>query len=260
MLLEAIEPIEDTKDFNIHKDTCLTLAATHTHTCWTCCILHSWLPDNTDETLDWIEVPAVMKTNYLDDSRHCQEILLDATLHHISVIVFCREYSTFSVSPDTKVLSPQRRGWWQNEAITSYATAPLSFKSSKGQKAQISRKNPAGVNPKWKQTKCQICSACEFITMWMSPLQNEISAALMHESGGCISGRDPPPILVHTSCPPEPPLPLPVLFPIAIMQWCHEETRKAVLTPSFLELKGRWIGLTTARRNVALTAHDGTTR
>lgn len=32
MLLEAIEPIEDTKDFNIHKDTCFTLAATHTHT------------------------------------------------------------------------------------------------------------------------------------------------------------------------------------------------------------------------------------
>lgn len=106
----------------------------HTHTCWTRCILHSRLPDNTDETLDWIEVPAVMKTNYLDDSRHCQEILLDATLHHISVIVFCREYSTFSVSPDTKVLSPQRRDWWQNEAITSYATAPLSFKSSKGQR------------------------------------------------------------------------------------------------------------------------------
>lgn len=33
MLLEAIEPIEDTKDFNIHKDTCFTLAShTHTHT------------------------------------------------------------------------------------------------------------------------------------------------------------------------------------------------------------------------------------
>lgn len=146
---------------------------------------------------------------------------------------------------------------WSYNAICDSSSVFWKLKRSK---AQIPRKNPAGVNPKWKQTKCQICSACEFITMWMSPLQNKISAALMHESGGCISGRDPPPILVHTSCPPEPPLPLPVLFPIAIMQWCHEESRKAVLTPSFLELKGRWIGLTTARRNVALTAHDGTTR
>lgn len=147
MLLEAIQPIEDTKDFNIHKDTCHTLAATHTHTRWTRCILHGWLPDNTDETLDWIEVPAVMKTNYLDDSQtcryiHCQEILLDATLHHISVIVFCREYSTFSLSPDTKVSSPQRRDWWQNEAIMPYATAPLSFKSSKGQRPRSLGKIP----------------------------------------------------------------------------------------------------------------------
>lgn len=128
---------------------------------------------------------------------------------------------------------------WSYNAIYDSSSVFWKLKRSK---AQIPRKNPAGGNPKWKQTKCQICSACEFITMWMSPLQNKISAALMHESGGCISGRDPPPILVHTSCPPEPPLPLPVLFPIAIMQWCHEESRKAVLTPSFLELKGRWIG------------------
>lgn len=34
-----------------------------------CRILHGWIPDNTDENLDWIKLLDLMKTNYLGDSQ-----------------------------------------------------------------------------------------------------------------------------------------------------------------------------------------------
>ncbi len=64
--------IKKTKHTLIHTHT-----QTHRHThagtyiCWIRCILHGRLPDNTDENLDRSKLPALMKTNYLDDSQVC---------------------------------------------------------------------------------------------------------------------------------------------------------------------------------------------
>lgn len=59
------------------KKYTLFLTHPHPHTyaatyiCWIRRILHGWLPGNTDENLDWAKLPALMKTNYLDDSQVC---------------------------------------------------------------------------------------------------------------------------------------------------------------------------------------------
>ena len=99
-----------------HTHTCAA-----THICWVCRILHGWLPDNTDENLDRTKLPALMKTNYLDDSpvcwyaagkfnstRHCTTSTRSSSAGNTKLTVGVLLPSAIKVSSDTPTVCPQK--------------------------------------------------------------------------------------------------------------------------------------------------------
>lgn len=216
----------------VHADMIKKKKISHTHAgtyiCWIRRILHGRLPNNTDENLDWTKLPALMKTNYLDDSQVCWY-----TAGKFNSMRHCTRWTRSCSAGNTKltvaVLFPLQQKCHPTIRQMQPLLCPL-----KGQRSvQFSWENIVGVSPKWKQMSGHICGFIYWIKMWkFSP---EEPFTHMQVRGGGNAGNDPPPA-PHTLALLTSPvsavisIPHPVPFPMAITQWCHEETRKAILT------------------------------
>lgn len=202
-------------------------------------ILHGRLPCNTHETQDWTKPTALMKTNYLEDGQVCSYLAgkFNSTL-------LCTRSTLSSSAGNTRLtvaflfpllVTCNQHKTASDGEVRKYARCSELVPPEKGQRSRFLWRILEVLNPRRRQMIGHICGFTDSNTqLW--PYRYFVTHRQVE--AGRSAGNDPPPFphshTPHLPSEPRPPvvisIPLPLPLPMAIMHWCQEETRKAILT------------------------------